>query len=300
MVEIVVLSVTTAVLLIVFIINGLASTGIDGLFANGTGEISDEFSLQITPAGWTFAIWGVIYAWQALWILYAWSFVFRPSTPRTVSWISLLLYTCNNVSNIIWIFTWGNEYPQVAFPFIFLMWAFLVAATAVEAHLVYKVTPAMQSSLKDKIDLWISRLLVTNGLVIYTTWLTVATHINFGIVLQYYSEDSISPITASAAVQWLLSVAVVAYFVLENTVLDRYARFIFMVYPVLIWALTGVMSAHWEKEDPNTSPVLTLLLLLLSIAFLLGRIALVSVFAFFRPLTGYSSGSYRVSEKSEV
>ena len=177
-VEIVVLAITTIVLLIVFVVNGLAGAD-TGLFVNGTGQISDEYYLQVTPAGWTFAIWGVIYAWQALWILYAWSFVFRPSTPRTVSWVALLLYTCTNISNIIWTFTWGNEYPQVAFPFIFLMWAFLVAAVAVETYHINRVTLAMQSTWKDRIDLWISRLLVTNGLVIYTTWLTVATHINF-------------------------------------------------------------------------------------------------------------------------
>ena len=27
------------------------------------GEVSDEFGLEITPAGWTFSIWGFIYIW---------------------------------------------------------------------------------------------------------------------------------------------------------------------------------------------------------------------------------------------
>ena len=105
-VEIACLTVTTIVLLVVFITNGL-STGNFGGFANGTAEVSDMFYLQITPAGWTFSIWSIIYTWrQVLWLLYAWSFVFRPSTPRTVSWISLLLYTCADIGNIIWIFVW--------------------------------------------------------------------------------------------------------------------------------------------------------------------------------------------------
>lgn len=280
-VELIILIVTSVVLLVVFITNGLANVPNVG-FANNTGDISDRFYLQVTPAGWTFSIWGVIYFWQVLWILYTWSFVFRPSTPRTVSWITLLLYTCGNLCNIIWIYVWGNTYPQVAFPFIFLIWAFLVAAIAIETVQLDRVTPVMQTQMKYKIDLWITRLLVTNGMVIYVTWLTAATHINFGIVLQYFAN--VSPITTGAVVAWLLSVIILGYFALENTILDRFTRFIFMVYPTLIWALSGVMSAHWGQEDPDTAPVLTLLLLLLVIILFIARVILVILFAFFRPL----------------
>ena len=48
----------------------------------------------------------------------------------------------------------------------------------------------MLTKKKYKIDLWITRLLVPNGLVIYATWLTAATHINLGIVLQYFANVS--------------------------------------------------------------------------------------------------------------
>ena len=293
--EIVVLAVTTVVLLVVFIVNGLAGAGTAG-FVNSTGNVSDLFRLQVTPAGWTFAIWGVIYAWQVLWILYAWSFIFRPSTPRTVSWIALLLYTCNNISNITWIYLWGNEYPQVAFAFIFLMWAFLVAAAAVEAFQIYRMTPTLQTQKKFKIDLWISRILVINGIVIYATWLTVATLINFGIVLEYFAE--VPAETTGVVILWLLSVVVLAYFALENTILDRFARFIFIVYPVLIWALSGVISGNWgREEDTNTVPVVALLMLILVIMLFIAKGVLVTVFTFFRPLpTSFKFGVYEVHQ----
>ena len=281
--EIVVLSVSTLLLVVVFIINGLAaSPNADKYgFANQTARISDEFYLQVTPAGWTFAIWGIIYAWQCLWIIYSWSFVFRPSTPRTVSWITLLLYSCANVGNIIWIYVWGNNYPQIAFPFIALMWAFLLAAVGVETVHLYKVTPLMNSGMKNKVDLWITRLVVVNGICIYVTWLSVATLINFGIVLQYYAN--VDGGTTGTVILWLLSVEVLAYFALENTILDRFARFVFIVYPVLIWSLSGVLSAHWGREDPDTNPVLTLMILLLVILLFITRGVLWIIFAFLRP-----------------
>ena len=53
------------------------NTGNNAAYQSDTGNISDVYSTQITPAGWAFSIWGVIYTWQALWLLYAWTFVFR-------------------------------------------------------------------------------------------------------------------------------------------------------------------------------------------------------------------------------
>ena len=288
------LAVATAVLLVVFVINGLAAApnAQDYGFENNTVQVSNKFYLQVTPAGWTFAIWGIIYAWQTLWILYAWSFIFRPQSPKTVSWIALLLYTCNNVSNIVWVYLWGYNLPQVAFPFIILMWGFLVAALSVEAVHIYKLTPIMQTRLRYKVDLWISRLLVTNGIAIYVTWLTTATLINLGIVLQYFGD--VDSGTTGTIVLWLLSIVVLAYFALENAILDRFTRFIFIVYLVFIWALSGVLSAHWGQEDPNTNPVLTLLLLILVIVLLIARVVLIIIFSIFRPLPYSTESVYKV------
>ena len=278
------LVVTTVFLLVVFIISGLAAVQDASRFGfkNSTADVSNSFFLQTTPAGWTFAIWGIIYTWQALWLLYAWSFPFRPSTPRTISWIVLLLYTSNNINIIIWLYVWGNNRTDISFAFVLLTAVFLWAGVIVETVHLYKLAPTMNTELKSKIDLWISRLLVTNGLVIYATWVTIATLLNFGIVLQYFAN--VTPITTGVVVQWLLTLVIVGYFTLENTILDRFARFIFMFYPVLIWALSGVLSAHWGQENPNTNPLLTLLLLLLAIILFITRGILVTVFFLFRPL----------------
>ena len=33
-------------------------------------ELSDKYNLPITPPGWVFAVWGLIYIWQAAWQLF--------------------------------------------------------------------------------------------------------------------------------------------------------------------------------------------------------------------------------------
>lgn len=49
-------------------INGISSAGLLSPF--GVGEISRKYPTKITPAGGAFAIWGIIYSVQALFVLY--------------------------------------------------------------------------------------------------------------------------------------------------------------------------------------------------------------------------------------
>ena len=281
--EIISLSLTTVILLATFVVNGLAGSN-DATkfgFKNGTGNISDEFYTEITPAGWTFAIWGIIYAWQTVWILYGWSFVFRPSFKKTITPIVYLLYGFTNISNIIWIYLWGNEYPQVAFPFLFLIAVSLWAAVGVEVVYLYKQLPLSDHTKWFKLNFYITQIVVVNGLAIYATWVTIATLINFSIVLQYYANlDGTDVGTAALSIlTFLLSL----YFILENTILDRFLRLVFIVYLVVIWALSGVLSAHYGDDENRRNSIFTLVLLILTIILFIIRFILWVMFAFFRP-----------------
>ena len=255
----------SVVLLVTILISTLANWFRAAGFANETHEIVTLFYLQVTPIEQTFMMVTPAVLWQVVGMLYAWSFVFRCKTPCTISWAMLLLYTCSNISKIVWFFLWGNSHLQIAFPFIVLVLMFLISAIIMQIMHVYKLTPTLQTQCKYKIDLWITRLLVINGMVFHATLVTFVTMLNFGIVLQYFAD--VSPITTGAEIVWLATVMVLTYFALENTVLKRFTRFIFicMVYSTAISVLSGMLLAHWGKEDPDTNPVLTLLLLLLVI-----------------------------------
>ncbi len=61
----------TILFVVMAFFNAAASTQIvKGLFKNNTGQVSSEAGVSITPAGWTFTTWGIIYAWQALWLTF--------------------------------------------------------------------------------------------------------------------------------------------------------------------------------------------------------------------------------------
>ena len=69
-VGLIVSTVLTFTLMAVF--NALAGSGagVGSVFLSTVGDISDKYQLFITPAGFTFSIWSVIYLWIALMLLF--------------------------------------------------------------------------------------------------------------------------------------------------------------------------------------------------------------------------------------
>ena len=63
---------TVATFILTAIFNALAGSGagVGSIFESTVGNISDKYDLYITPAGFTFSIWSVIYLWIALMLLF--------------------------------------------------------------------------------------------------------------------------------------------------------------------------------------------------------------------------------------
>ena len=72
--------------------------------------------------GRTFTIWGVIYFWQAAWLIYAFSRIPRKSNtgylyiqPNTLHYSIFIFYILNMGSNIGWLLLWDRTYFGVSF-----------------------------------------------------------------------------------------------------------------------------------------------------------------------------------------
>lgn len=65
---------------------------------------------------------------------------------------------------------------------------------------------------------------VMNGLALYTTWTVIASLLNLGHALHYVSEVSMQD-TSNICLSFLLIFSLV-YFLTENSVLDKYLRFL--------------------------------------------------------------------------
>lgn len=201
--------------LITIIINILA----DALPINGlnTGKISDTFKVYFVPAGYVFAIWGVIYIGLIAYAVYQ-ALPTQRDNPRlqaTGWWVVL-----GGLANCAWIFLWHYE------QFIGTLCAMLILLSTL--IVVY-------------LGLGIGRMKVSVGetwavhipFSIYLGWITVATVANASDVL-----DTLHPLGfGSIAATWMV---VVLAAVLIIAGLMNFLRRDVAYAIVILWALAGI------------------------------------------------------------
>ncbi|KAL6104718.1 uncharacterized protein ACO6RY_14381 [Pungitius sinensis] len=285
--RIVVIILCTVVFIAVLVVNALAGAG-KGPFHSPTGNVSARYETDITPAGWTFSIWGVIYTWLTLMVIYLTSYVFRGSWAQCL--LPYTFYLCwlsNMVMNIVWLLLWDRESMLAALVVLILMTisnyiALFFCCFATDYYGLWLQTYHRK-------DLYCLRILVQNGLALYTTWISIASLINFSLVLHLWG---VARSTAATASLCILFAEVVGWFLLENWVLDRWVRNILTVYPVVIVALVGNVFKHFNPADPTPNSVFVVVLLVLACVLLVFRLCTVIWRNEMRPL--HSPGSARL------
>lgn len=273
---------STLGLLATFVINTLASVPSHEKygFPYTISNVSEMYFTQITPANYTFGIWGLIYVCQIAWLVYGWTFFCRKTAVKTISSFTYIAYAIVNLTSIVWIYVWDNLYIKTASGMLFLCAISLYVTLGSAAYYLDSQTSTLTKT--DPKDLYATRILVLNSIAIYMTWVTIASLIGLTVVLQY--STNIGAVAAGTTSLTVLGVLVMIYFILENTILDRYLRYVGIVYPVVIWALTGGVVAHWGKDPSGQNAIITYVLLGASVLLFLVRIILWIVFAKSRPL----------------
>ncbi|XP_002737959.1 uncharacterized protein LOC100368081 [Saccoglossus kowalevskii] len=247
-----------------------------GLFLNTVNNISDKYFLEITPAGWTFSIWGVIYTWNILWLIYALTTIFRKNgtdyvyvRPQVLSPMFYATFSLNLGLNIGWLILFDREYLLVSL-FCLALIAFTLYICIFISHFnLYRNLHELSN-----FDVWAIRILVHNGLAIYAAWSSLATILNLSIVLRYVADVDQSTVTIVALA--IVSVEVTAWFVIEQcTVLEKYLRYTITPYFVVIVFLIGCISKNWHLTRITSALASTLgvasVLLIARVALLLYR-----------------------------
>ncbi|XP_061569412.1 uncharacterized protein si:ch211-161h7.5 [Cololabis saira] len=234
------------VYIITMVFSALAPQGIYP-FLSTTGNISDDFVTEITPSGWTFSIWSIIYIFLALVLVYTLSGICRRNTygyvycsPPVLPYGFFVSWCLNLILNIGWLFLWDRKIMPAAL--VFLILVTLTNYTTIFFSCYGLKNYGAWLNKYHKVDLWLHRVLVQNGVAIYATWTTIATFVNLDVVLTY--DTNISSTDASTISLSLLTVVLFVWFVLENSVLEKHVRFILTIYPVVIWALTGAFTKN--------------------------------------------------------
>ncbi|WP_210608311.1 TspO/MBR family protein [Priestia flexa] len=148
-------------LVLVLIVNYLANALPIG--GQNTGEVSDSVPTLFTPAGYAFAIWGLIYTLLVIWVIR--QFIAREDQKEIYAKIGIWFFiSC--LLNSAWIFIFQYLYFTLA---LLIMVLFLVTLI-----IIYSI---IQNS---RMTTWFMRLPIS----IYIGWISVATIVNVFVVFQ--------------------------------------------------------------------------------------------------------------------
>ncbi|XP_026035047.1 uncharacterized protein LOC113028811 [Astatotilapia calliptera] len=267
-----------AAFVVSLVFNGLAVVGVSP-FHTTQANVSALFDTQLTPSGWTFFIWTLIYIWLIFMIIYIVAGLFRKlngygyvyCTPAVLPYGFFISWCLNMGVNIGWLLVWDRELMIPALVFLILIICTNYSMICFICHGIHVYGAWLNKY--HKADLWLLRVLVQNGVMIYTTWTTVATLLNLTIVLAY--ETDMSQDDAATLSYSLLTILLLGWFVLENLVLDKHVRYVCITYPVVIWALSGNLDKNYDAESPSRNGVFIAVLLAAACVLFVIRVSLV-------------------------
>ena len=202
--------------IIMVIVNGLAgSTTLIG--GKNTAEVSDAYPTLVTPAGYVFAIWGVIYI-----LLGVFCYSQTASRPEVREYRNKIgwLFVLSCAANVSWLFLWQYVYLIASVPVMFLLLASLIAI-----YLRLDIGRSV-ATLREKISFHIP-------FSVYLGWITIATIANISVALVSIGWDGLglNPQT------WASVVVIVALII---TLLVLATRRDVAYSLVIIWALVGI------------------------------------------------------------
>jgi len=221
-----------------------------------TGQISDRFQVYFVPAGYVFAIWGVIYLGLIAFAVFQ-ALPTQRENPRlqaTGWWIAL-----GGLANGVWIFLWHFESFALTVVVVLVLLATLIV-TYLRLGIGRTAVPAAET--------WAVRVPFS----IYLGWITVATVANVTSLLDDLNWDGFE--IAPEIWMGLVLVAVVAI-----ATMMAFTRRDVAYALVILWALAGVAVKHAAVPAVAipTWVAFGLVALTLASAFLVRRRALAAV-----------------------
>jgi len=205
---------------VVLVINYLANAIPIG--GQTTGEVSAKYPSLFTPAGFTFAIWGVIYLGLLIYVIFQ-------ALPQQRE-LSLLAdinkwFIINCIANASWILAW--QYDFLVFSILIMA---IILATLI---IIYRKLASFQPKTPG------IRLLVMLPFSIYIGWITVASIANISVLQTAFGWDD----AGLSAIDWTLLKLSIAG-AIAAIMAFRFRNVAFVL--VIAWAAFGIAAKQIE------------------------------------------------------
>jgi benzodiazapine receptor len=233
-------------LIAVLVVNYVAgSVGINGYTS---GEVSDTIQSLFTPAGYVFAIWGLIYLGLGAFAVYQ-----ALPAQRAKSFIEQIGYwfVVSCLFNIAWLFLWHYlQFPLSMLAMLGLLGSLIAIYLRLDTGRGF--APGQE------------KLLVHVPFSVYLGWISVATIANASIVLYTLGWKG----SGAAPVIWtVLMVVIAAVLAIATIVLRNDIAFAL----VIVWALIGIAVARAGMQAIVIAAGLSALAVVIAIVWKLVR-----------------------------
>lgn len=224
----------TLVFIGMLVVNALATTGV--LNHQTTSEISNSQNVLFTPAGYVFAIWGIIYFLLAVWLYLQ----FKNKDKKEIKSEIADLFIVSCLFNILWLVSWHYELFAVSLVVMVLLLLTLI--------LLYK-----QYAVKD------NRFAGRLPFSVYLGWISVATITNAAFTLKYFDVSlGISEVTGTIVLIIIAGLLAIAGRYYSK---DTYFALVF------VWAIIGIGVKNSAPSLVTTAYVVAAIILLAIVVF---------------------------------
>ncbi len=227
-------------LLLTIFVNFLANyLPINGI---SSGEVSDLYQNPFTPAGFTFSIWGVIYLFLTIFIIYQ----FTGKSEILKRFSTGPYFIIASLANMSWLYLWHHQRLYLSMLVILIL--------PLSLFQIFKRLHNYQNySLTEYLGLKFP-------FSIYTAWVTVASIANLMAVLVYFKSDwPANFLNIAAIIGILLGLAITV------KILDKYKNIAFGL--VVVWAYIGIIGAQLSYQMPVMAVIITAGISILIILF---------------------------------
>lgn len=224
----------------VIVFNYLAASG--ALGGIETGAVSDKYPTRVTPAGYAFAIWSLIYLGIVAFSIYQ-------ALPKNLERFRSLrtVYILSCAANCAWLYFWHQEAILISVAMIFLLLGTLVF-----------INVKLQTTETDG-EFWLAKF----PFGIYFGWVTAATIVNATVALVYLNvrvSDSLAVTFGAGLVLIATALGIIIRFKLNNVFYSL----------AIAWALTAIaVKQSGQTLIVASAAVAVNILLIVTLTFLI-------------------------------
>ena len=233
------------IFLVIMYVNYLSGVGkINNISAGG---VSGLYPTYFTPAGYTFSIWGIIYLFNLVFIIYA---VLKQITGQSdyPSEKIISLYVISCLVNIGWIFSWHFQLMILSIMLMIILLLILIV-------LYQEVLDRSRKTVWEYIA-------TVMPISLYLSWIVVATVANAAVTLTALQWNGFG-----IAGHYWASIMICAAAIINIFILIRKKDIFFNI--VFLWAALGIISARRAEMSHESNIVAISALCTMCMVFIL-------------------------------